>query len=50
MDKDIDISKLVLQSEEVMSVEWLSDIEIEKLINDNNFLESHGYIFDNYIK
>ena len=50
LDKDIDISKLVLQSEEVMSVEWLSDIEIEKLINDNNFLESHGYIFDNYIK
>lgn len=50
LNKDIDISKLVLQDEEVMSVEWLSDTEIEELINDNKFLESHGYIFDNYIK
>ena len=50
LNKDIDINDIVLQEEEVESVKWLSTLEIEKLINDNKFLESHGYIFNNYVK
>jgi len=50
LNKDIDINDIVLQEEEVESVKWLSTLEIEKLINNNEFLVSHGYIFNNYVK
>lgn len=45
MKKDFEISDLVLQKEEVESVEWLSIDEIEKLIDDGLFLESHAEEF-----
>ena len=46
---DIDISKLKLQTEEVEKVVWLSKEEISELIDNGSFLESHAYIFNNYI-
>ena len=48
-DVDIDITKLKLQKEEVESISWLSKKEILELIDEGSFLESHGYIFKNYI-
>ena len=48
-DISIDLTKLHLQKEEVEKVMWLSKEEIIKLINNGSFLESHGYIFNNYI-
>lgn len=42
LKKDFDISKLVLQKEEVESVKWLSLKEIMQLINDGLFLENHS--------
>ena len=39
--KDFDITKLVLQKEEVDSVQWLSTDEILKLISDGEFHDSH---------
>ena len=38
-----------LQESEVESVLYLNKEEIEKIINEGNFLESHAYIFKNYI-
>lgn len=49
-DVDIDIKDLKLQEEEVESVKWMKTTEVEKIINENSFLESHAYIFNNYIK
>lgn len=46
---DIDIAKLKLQTEEVESISWLAKEEILELINNGSFLESHAYIFKNYI-
>ena len=46
---DKDITKLQLQTEEVESVSWLTKEEILELINNGLFLESHAYIFKNYI-
>ncbi len=46
---NIDISKLKLQTEEVEKVLWLSKKEIIELIDNGSFLESHAYIFNNYI-
>ena len=43
--KDFNISDLVLQKEEVESVEWLSLKEIIQLINDGLFLENHAEEF-----
>ena len=40
--KDIDISNLVLQKEEVESVEWLFLNEILQLIDNHLFLENHA--------
>lgn len=40
--KDFDISELVLQTEEVESVEWLYLKEIIQLINNGLFLENHA--------
>ena len=47
---DIPLNKIILQSEEVEKVEYLTTTEIEKIIDNSNFFESHVYIFNNYIK
>lgn len=47
---DIPLNKIILQSEEVEKVEYLTTTEIEKIIDNSNFFESHAYIFNNYIK
>ena len=44
-----DISELKLQKEEVEEVKLLTSKEIEDIINNGNFLESHAYIFKNFI-
>lgn len=46
---DIDLSNIKLQDEEVDEVKYLSIEEINDIINSGNFLESHAYIFNNYI-
>lgn len=46
---DIDLSKIKLQDEEVESVKYLSIEEINNIINEGTFLESHAYIFKHYI-
>lgn len=48
--EEINIDKLKLQEEEVEFVRWMTVKEIEKLIEDDKFIESHAYIFNNYIK
>ena len=45
----LNLDNLNLQESEVESINFLSKDEIEKIINDDNFLESHAYIFKNYI-
>lgn len=50
LEEDIDVKSLQLQKEEVDTVDYLSVNNIEKIIMDGNFLESHAYIFNNYIK
>ncbi len=42
MKKDLNISDLVLQEEEVESVQWNTIEEIEKLINNDEFLINHA--------
>lgn len=49
LNLDIDLSKIKLQDEEVESVEYLSIEEINHIINEGNFLESHAYLFNHYI-
>lgn len=49
IEKDIDIDKLKLQDEEVESVNWMTSEEVIKLIKEDKFLKSHGYLFLNYI-
>ena len=46
---NIDISSIKLQTEEVAEIEWYDKSKINELINNGNFLESHAYIFQNYI-
>lgn len=41
-----DISKLKLQSEEVSSVEWLSEEEIKKLMEEDKFFKNHYEEFE----
>ncbi len=45
LKKDLNISDLTLQKEEVESVEWASIDRIKSLIEDNLFLESHAEEF-----
>lgn len=45
LKKDLSISDLTLQKEEVESVEWASIDRIKSLIEDNLFLESHAEEF-----
>lgn len=46
---NLNIKDIKLQIEEVSQVSWLSKEEIYDLISSNNFLETHAYIFKNYI-
>lgn len=48
LKKDI-IDHICLQKEEVESVTWMTKEQIEDLIIDNKFLESHAYIYHQYI-
>ncbi len=45
MQKDINIDDIKVQKEEVDYVEYKSIDEIEKLINNNEMLKSHGMLF-----
>lgn len=47
---DIPVEDFKLQEEEVDSVFWMRIEEIEKLIEDNKFLESHAYLCKKYLK
>ncbi len=46
---NLNLEQIKLQESEVESVLYLNKEEIEKIINEGNFLESHAYIFKNYI-
>lgn len=43
------IDEIILQKEEVESINWMDKRKITETIANNNFLESHAYIFTNYI-
>ena len=45
LKKELDISKLKLQQEEVKKVEYLSQDEILKLIETDKIIKSHGLMF-----
>ena len=45
-----DIKKLQLQENEVSSIEWLSENEIKKLMNENRFFKNHYEEFEILIK
>ena len=49
LNMDLDVKNLKLQYEEVAKVYWLDENEILKLIEDDKFLTSHGYLFKKYI-
>ena len=44
------VKNIKLQKEEVEEVNFYDIKEIEKIIEKGDFLESHAYIFENYIK
>lgn len=48
--KEIDLSKLKLQKEEVESVEWLTKEKINSLIDKNKFRKNTGIIFKKIYK
>lgn len=43
------IDQIQLQEEEVESIKWMKVSEIYDIIKQGNFLESHAFIFSNYI-
>ncbi len=45
LNKDIDLSKLKLQKEEVESVEYMDIDKINKLIEEDKFLKGHALVF-----
>ena len=45
----IDISNLILQSDEVLQVKWYSKKEIMELIKENKVPRGYAYILENYI-
>ncbi len=49
MKRDIDINECKLQEEEVESVFWKTKEEIEKMIKNDEFLETGAKLFNNYI-
>ena len=50
LKKNIDINEVVVQKEEVDYVKYMSIDEINKLINNNEMLESHGIMFRELLK
>ena len=46
---NLSLDNIKLQESEVESICYLTKEEIEKIIKEGNFLESHAYIFKNYI-
>ncbi|MBQ2872617.1 MAG: NUDIX domain-containing protein [Bacilli bacterium] len=48
--KDIDLSKINIQNEEVDYVEYMSANQIKELINKKLITESHGKIFEKVLK
>lgn len=46
---NIDIKNIILQEAEVEKVAYITKEEINGIINNGNFLESHAYIFKEYI-
>ena len=46
LKKDIDISSVILQKEEVSTVEWFSKQQIEELIKENKFSKSHEKFYN----
>lgn len=50
LKKNIDVNELVLQDEEVESIQYMKIDEIKKLINKGMMLESHARIFDKVLE
>ncbi len=50
LKKNIDDSEIRLQTEEVSFVKWMSIDEINKLIREGSFLESHARLFQEFLK
>ena len=46
---NLDLSSIKLQSEEVAEITWYDKLKINELIRNGEFLETHAYIFQNYI-
>ncbi len=46
---NLNLSKIKLQKEEVERVMFLTSKQIKDIIKNGNFLETHAYIFENYI-
>ena len=49
LEMNANVNSFVLQEDEVAAVLWLNRLEITELIENNQFLQSHGLLFD-YIK
>lgn len=49
IEKDVDISNLKLQEDEVESVDWYTEVDVLKLIEEKKMLESHSIAFKQYI-
>jgi 8-oxo-dGTP pyrophosphatase MutT (NUDIX family) len=50
LKKDIDLSKVIIQKDEVDYVEYMSINQIKKLIDKKLITESHGKIFEEVLK
>lgn len=49
LESDFDINQIKIQEEEVESIEWLEQNQIINLIENNEFLNSHGELFKKLI-
>lgn len=47
--KNIDLNSLNIQLDEVEEVKWLTEEEVKKLIENENFKKRHINIFENYL-
>lgn len=50
LKKDIPLEDITIQKEEVDSVEYMNTKKINKLIEENKILESHGIMFKELLK
>ena len=50
LNEDIDINKVRIQKEEVSAVKWATINDIEKMIEEGDFSESHRDFFEDCIK